>query len=234
MHARAALGYHPGVEPDTPPPEPKGLAEVMHARAERALTGLGRGLGPSLEGLGAQLGGARAALDAPAEADLAPLLPTADLPEVAADGPLGAIAIRLDREADLHRGVALRELARVAWTTRIAQAVAVVGFVVEVLIAAAATLRGLGGGAVEGRASLFVLAALITAGGAGFVLLAATRAREVHGRLADDAARRARAVEDRLFRVGIALERARAGGREREAALERLEDARVEPDRGAP
>lgn len=229
-------------------PKPRGLVDLVQEGAKKTIAGLGAvgrglegagtGLGRGLEGAGAGIGrglegasagigrgleGASAALATPDSADLAPLLPAVDLPELPADGPLGALATRLDREADLCRGLALRELARVAWTTRITQTVVIVAAACEILIATAAAGVALVGGVGDGRAGLFLLAALIVAGGAGLVLAAAGRARASHTKLADDATLRARSLEERIFRVAIALEWRRAGEPLYQDALARLE-----------
>jgi hypothetical protein len=173
-----------------------GLVDLAKETAEHAWTGLERSL---------------------AGADLAPLLPAADLPALPATGALGALAERLDREADLFRNVALRELARVAWVERVTHGVVVALAGCEVGVAAIAVVCALLG-AVEGRAPLLFLAAFVIAAGAAGVAFA-------HAAAATAALGRARDVEDRIFRLGIALEW-RAG----DAALYQDALARLERD----
>jgi len=174
----------------------KGIVDVLQEGADRAL------------------GEAEAALAAPEAANLAPLLGAVDLPEVQGEGPLGALSVRLDREADLLRGIALRELARVSWIGKIAQTIVVAAGVAEILV---------GLGAAMSSGGQFLLAAFVIAGAAGVVALAAQVSRKAHASLAHDALERARTIEDRIFRLAIAMEW-RAGDRGLyQEALARLE-----------
>lgn len=195
-----------------PPDKPKGLVDLVQEGAGNVLDGLGHGLER-----------AGAALATPENADVAALLPAADLPELGKDGPLGALASRLDREADLFRAVALRALARVGWVERIAQTLVVIAVACEIVVAAAAVFLATFGGAAEGRAGLLLVAALVVAAAGAGAALSAARMRTSQARVADDALARARSVEDRLFRVGIAMEWRSAGPVLYQDALARLE-----------
>ncbi len=202
----------------------KGLVDLVQKTATEAMKGIGRAeeafehaQDAALRGLG----GANAALATPEGANLATLLPATDLPELAADGPLGAMATRLDREADLLRGVALRELSRVSWVVRIGQTVLVASVICEIAIASCATILAIFGSLERG--GLLALAATIVAVGAAGVMTFTSRTRTAHVALANDAMERARRIEDRLFRVGIALEWRRAGDALYQEALARLE-----------
>jgi hypothetical protein len=217
-------------DPPPPAPKPKGLVELVKEGAHRTISGLGKGFdvgmegaGHALEGAGHALEGASHALAAPEAAELAPLFSQADLPNLAGAGPLGAISTRLDREADLFRSIALRELARIGWVERVTQSVVVVAAVCEIVIAACATAAALFGGTLEGRAGLFFLAALVVATGAGVVLFSTARTRASHGKLADAALARAKAIEEKILRVGIAMEWRAAGDALFQDALARLE-----------
>lgn len=194
------------------PQKPKGLAELLHDGAGSVVDSLGHGLDR-----------AGVALAPPEGAELGSLLAAVDLPELASDGPLGAIALRLDREADLFRGVALRELSRIGWVERIAQAMVVAAAACEVAVAATAVVLAVFGGPVEGRIGLLLLAAVIVGLAGAFVAWSASRTRTAHGKLADDALGRARALEERLFRVGLAMEWKAAGPTLYQDALARLE-----------
>ncbi len=165
---------------------------------------------------------ANAALATPEGAELAPLLAATDLPELPSEGPLGQMGVRLDREADLHRNVALRELARVAWMARLTLVILVASVVGELLIAACTTLSGLMGSG-EGRFGLFALAAIIVAGGAAGSAAIIAKSRAAHRQLANDATTRARAVEERLFRLALVMEWRAAGPVLYQDALARLE-----------
>lgn len=194
------------------PQKPRGLVELVH-----------EGAGSVLEGLGHGLDRAGAALATPDAAELTSLLAAVDLPELAAEGPLGAIALRLDREADLFRNVALRELSRIGWVERIAQTMVVIAAACEVAVAATAVVLAVFGGPVEGRIGLLLLAATIVGVAGLSVVWSATRTRVAHAKLADDALGRARALEERLFRVGLTMEWKSAGPTLYQDALARLE-----------
>lgn len=205
------------VDPD---PKPKGLVDLVQEGARDALAGLERGMTRGFSE-------ANAALATPDAADLAPLLAATDLPELPQDGPLGSIGIRLDREADFLRNVALRELARVAWMQRLTLIVVVATVVCEIIVAACATFSALMG-AFEGRGGLFALAAFILAGAAGGTAFIVSRSRVAHSDLAKDALSRARAIEERIFRLGVVMEWRAAGPALYQDALARLERSTTE------
>ena len=198
-----------------PDPKPKGLVDLVQQGAMDALAGLEHGFARGLSE-------ADAALAVPAGADLAPLLAAADLPELRQDGPLGSIGVRLDREADLLRSVALRELARSAWMERLMLIVVLATAAAEAVVATCAAISA-SLGAFEGRAGLFTLAATILAGSAAGVAVVVSRSRVAHRQIADDALSRARAIEDRLFRLAVAMEWRTAGPTLYQDALARLE-----------
>ncbi|MBS2015637.1 MAG: hypothetical protein JST00_22305 [Deltaproteobacteria bacterium] len=215
-----------GDPPPPPPAKPKGLVDLLQEGAGTVMGGLGDGLEK-----------AGAALATPENAEIAALLPATNLPELSADGAhgaLGLLATRLDREADLFRAVALRELARSGWVERIAQTVVVIAAACMAAVAAIAVTLAFFGSAVEGRGSLLVLAAAIV-GAAGIGAAAsASRMRATHAKLAEEALDRARAVEDRLFRVAIAMEWKTAGATLYQDALARLERDVATPREGLP
>ena len=192
--------------------KPRGLAELVHETTGDVIHGLGQGLER-----------AGAALDTPENADMTALLAAVDLPELASEGPLGALALRLDREADLFRGVALRELARVGWVSRITQTTVVVTASCAVLVAACAVVLAVFGGTADGRLGLLLLAATVVGAAGVGVAASAARTRTAHTQLAHDALARARVIEERLFRVGLVMEWRSAGPTLFQDALARLE-----------
>jgi len=113
--------------------------------------------------------------------------------------------VRLDREADLYRNVALRELGRVAWIDRLTLIVTVVAFVGEAAIAAAVAFTAIVG-ALEGRGSMFALAAIILGAAPAGVAAIVASSRRLHRDLADDALARSRSIEDRIFQLGLVME----------------------------
>ena len=198
------------------PEKPKGLVQLVQESASEVMGGLGHGLERGLDRAGA-------ALATPDSADVTSLLASVDLPELASDGPLGQIALRLDREADLFRGVALRELARIGWVERIAQTMVVTAATCELAVAVVAVVLAVFGGGAEGRLGLLALGAFIVGMAGVGVAASAARMRIAHTRLADDALARARALEERLFRVGLTMEWRSAGPTLYQDALARLE-----------
>lgn len=194
------------------PQKPKGLVELVHEGAGNVMEGLGHGLDRAV-----------AALATPEGAELTSLLAAVDLPELASEGPLGAIALRLDREADLFRGVALRELSRIGWVERVAQTIVVAAAACEAAVAATAVVLAVFGGPLEGRIGLLFLAATIVGLAGASAAWSASRTRVAHTKLAEAALGRARALEERLFRVGLTMEWKSAGPTLYQDALARLE-----------
>lgn len=148
---------------------------------------------------------ANKALSAPEGADLAPLLSATDLPELPQEGALGSLGVRLDREADLYRNVALRELGRVAWIDRVTLTMVVFAFLGEAALAAAAGFSAMIG-AIEGRGGLFALAAIILAAAPAGMAAIVASSRRMHRQLATEALERSRSIEERIFQLGLAME----------------------------
>lgn len=192
----------------------KGLVALLEEGAREAFDKLEEGVGKASN-----------ALATPESADVGALVAATDLPSVASasDGPLGMLAERLDREADLHRSVALRELTRVAWMSRVMQSVVVVAVVVEIVIAGTVMTIAWGGNVVDGRGAMLALAALIVGGAAGGAAMVSARMRRAHVEIANDALARARTVEEKLFRVALAQQWRSEGSVHFQDALARLE-----------
>lgn len=194
-----------------PAAKPKGLADALEEGARDALAGIERGLVK-----------ADRALATPEGTELAALLDATNLPELPTEGPLGSLGVRLDREADLLRNVALRELGRVAWMDRLGLIVVLVGFFLEAVIAACVTFSAIVG-ALDGRGGLFTLAATVIAGSAAGVSAVVSRSRSAHRDLANEALSRARAIEERIFQLAVVMEWRGAGDTLYQDALARLE-----------
>lgn len=206
--------------------------EVMSSEPPAVSASKGQGLravveegaGEALEQLGQGLREAQRALAAPEATDLAPLLPHADLPELGGTDPLAALGVRLDREGDLWRSLALRGLGRIAWVDRTTQGVAVAAAVGEVAIAAVAAMSAVLGAEHAGaRAVLFGIAAVVVMVGASVVAVVARGIRSTQKELADSALARAEAVEHRLARLAIVLEWKRSDAALYQDALARFE-----------
>lgn len=182
----------------------KALDSLEHG-ATKLNTGAHAALEAAQRRAQAALAKADAALSAPAAADLTPLLAATDLPELPSAGALGSLGVRLDREADLYRNVALRELARVSWIDRVTLISVMVAFIGEAGVAACAAFSGLIG-SNDGRGSLFALAATILAVAPAGVAAVVAGARRMHKDLAADALTRSRSIEERLFQLGVVME----------------------------
>lgn len=186
-------------------------ADVLGKKAQRAMTTLERSVVT-----------ANQALSGPEGADLAALLPATDLPELPQNGALGSLGVRLDREADLYRNVALRELGRVAWIDRVTMTVVVLAFVGEAALAGAAGFSAIVG-ATEGRGGLFALAAVILGGSAAGVAALVASSRRMHRDLASHALERSRSIEDRIAELAITMAWREAEGPLVQEGLARLE-----------
>lgn len=158
-------------------------------------------------GLKRGLSGAKRALDAPEGTEVSELLGDTDLPELGGDDdPLAALALRLDREADLMRNVALREMTRMAWSDRVAQTAAVVGALGNVGLAVVAVLGALVGGEhAGGRALLLGTAAVIVLAGTITAWLVARSGSRRAMDLAREALARAERTELRLEKLALRL-----------------------------
>ncbi|MDI1450529.1 hypothetical protein [Polyangium sp. 6x1] len=151
-------------------------------------------------------GTAMRALEDPTAAQASEILAQADLPSLAGDDPLAELAVRLDREADLHRGIAMRQHARAAWMDRLGAIGAVVALVGVVVLASIAGFRALF--APEGA----LLASLLLGVGALLLLLGAfslgratSRIRASQAQSAREALVRSDLSEARLHRVAALL-----------------------------
>ena len=148
----------------------------------------------------------------------------ADLPELSGDDALASLAKRLDSEADFWRAVAMRQLARAAWTERIGVTGALLLLVGGVVLAAIAAFRALF--ATAGGASTAMLVGV----GLGVLLVASIAVGQLSARLrrgqveaVRDALVRADLAETRLHRIALLMEMRAAAREGYVAALAELE-----------
>lgn len=190
------------------------VAKRVGAAFERGMTGVGQ------------------ALEDPAAGVPGELLRQADLPELDSGNPLSSLAIRLDRESDLWRSVAMRQLARAAWMDRIAISTSVVSLVGVMVLAAIAAFRALfasgGGGLVgagqgAGVALLLLVGALLVLLGSWRLTRAAGQIRAGQIAVAREALSRADVGELRLQRLAVLLETRGLDPEAYRAALRQLE-----------
>lgn len=155
----------------------------------------------------AGIGSVERALDDPERSVSPELLKQADLPELEGGQPLASMAVRLDREADLWRTMAMRQLARAAWTDRLAVTSTLFALVAVLVLATIAGFRAMfaSEGAVPIALLLLTATVLLIAGS---LTIGRAWARVRHGQLevARDALIRADLAEARLHRLAVLME----------------------------
>ena len=168
--------------------------------------GLAKGAHRVEEALESGAGAVGHALEDPTNSLAAELVGQANLPELDAAHPMVSLAVRLDREADMWRGLALRELARAAWMDRFAVVCTTVPLVGTALLAGIAGFRALFAPEKAGLSVMLLGAAtlVLTAGALG-VVRAATRVRTNQAATAREALARADLAEMRLHRVAALM-----------------------------
>lgn len=192
------------------------VADTMKPHATAAIAGMRAGLG--------KMGDALRVDDAPVVP--AELLSQADLPELSQSDPLASLASRLDREADFWRAVAMRQLARAAWTERLGVTSSILLLVGGVVLASIAAFRALF--ATKGHSG--DATAMLVGVGLGVLLVAAVAVGSLAGRLrrgqmeaVRDAMSRADLAEVRIHRIALLLELRGQGKDGYVAALSDLE-----------
>jgi hypothetical protein len=153
------------------------------------------------------VGSVERALDDPAKTLAAEMLEQANLPEIAGDDPLVSLGIRLDREADFWRGLAMRQLTRAAWMDRLAISSNVVLLVGVVLLASISAFRAL----VASDAAIHVtillgVSALLLVIGAVTIQRATAKVRQGQLDVAREALARSDLSEARLHRLAALIE----------------------------
>jgi hypothetical protein len=235
MSEKQSTWSRPPLDADGPSPGPAGAAAGALAGAREKATELG---GKAIAGVkpvamaasaGVRKGLGKVGDALRADADLAAQIPAellsqADLPELSEADALTSLAKRLDSEADFWRAVAMRQLARAAWTERLGVTGSLVLLIGGVVLAAIAAFRALF--ATEGGSATAMLLGV----GLGVLLVAAIAV----GRLASslrrgqveavrDALVRADLAEMRLHRIALLLEMRAAARDGYVAALSDLE-----------
>ncbi len=153
------------------------------------------------------MGSVEHALEDPTHAMNDALMEQADLPAIDGEDPLSSTGLRLDREADLWRSVAMRQLARAAWMDRLAITSAVVVLIGEALLASIAGFRALFASEAVGAVSLLLgVGALLLIAGTVAISRAAGRVRESQLEVARGALARADLAELRLHRLAALME----------------------------
>lgn len=167
------------------------------------------------------------ALEDPADPKGSEVAAQEALPAIEAGAPLASLIIRLDREADLWRGVAMRQLTRAAWMDRIAMLGGVGTFIGLLVLAVIAAFRALfantTGASGFGVAVLLGVGALLTGGGSFLLSRVSSRIRAGQIEIAREALARADLCELRLHRIGVVLELRSVDAESYKASLGQLE-----------
>ncbi len=205
--------------PDT---DSEDAARSAKKLAERALTTASERANKAAETVGRGLRRAGRELDAPANADVAALISESNLPEIMGDDALGSLARRLDREADLWRNLAIRELAHIAWANRIAHLASTLTMVGVLALAAIGAFQSWFA-ATGPRALMLGVSAGVLALGALVATAASASVRRSQREVVREALVRADVAELRLNRVAVAIAATRAESPEARDAIARLE-----------
>lgn len=163
------------------------------------------------------------ALAEPHGTEVEGLIGRTDLPALAGEDPLLELAERLDREADLWRNLAFREMARTAWSSRLLSALAIVVLVADGALGGIAALGALFGAEAGSRALLVLTAAGVVTAALGVVWLVVHGNRRAQADTVRAALSRADVAELRLHRLGVALAWRKADAAKYAEALARLE-----------
>ncbi|MFO0757855.1 MAG: hypothetical protein U0359_15270 [Byssovorax sp.] len=215
-------------------PLEKGAARAR-AAAKEVGEAIKDGFGPVTDKVGSAvrtgIGSVEEALEDPTEALGDALLGQTDLPEIEGEDALSSILLRLDREADLFRGLGMQRLTRAAWMDRLSVAGTALGLIGVGVIAAIAGFRGLfaGESPVIGAAILLGTGALVLLAGTIATSRAAARLRDSQIELAQNALARADRAERRLQHVAMLMEMRHADRRAYLDALQSVEASLREP-----
>lgn len=169
------------------------------------------GIGPVADRVGdavrSGVGTVEKALDDPAKSLAAEMLEQAKLPEIAGEDSLASLGIRLDREADFWRGLALRQLSRAAWMERLSISSTVVLLIGVILLASIGAFRALVASDAAIHVSILLGAsALLLVLGAITMQRATSKVRQGQLDVAREALERSDLSESRLHRLAALME----------------------------
>jgi hypothetical protein len=191
-------------------------SEVEPKKATRSVIGdvgaaVQNGIGPVADRVGdavrSGVGTVERALDDPAKSLAAEMLEQAKLPEIAGEDSLMSLGIRLDREADFWRGLALRQLSRAAWMERLSISSTVVLLIGVVVLASIGAFRALvASDAAVQVVILLGVSALLLLLGAFSIQRATAKVRQGQLEVAREALTRSDLTEARLHRLAALLE----------------------------
>lgn len=167
---------------------------IEHGASEVAAV-IGRGMRRATEMVGA-----------PTSTEVESLTTESDLPELGANADtLGALALRLDREGDFWRALALKAMGRAAWADRTTHGASVIAAVGCAVLAGVAGMQALFGGGTWQKAVMMGAGTIALLAGAAVVGAAGSVTRRAQREISREALARADLVELRLHRVAVVL-----------------------------
>lgn len=199
------MGQNESPEPES---KPQNSARTVIGNVGAAVQ---NGIGPMADRVGdavrSGVGSVEKALDDPAKSLAAEMLEQAKLPEIAGEDSLASLGIRLDREADFWRGLALRQLSRAAWMERLSISSTVVLLIGVILLASIGAFRALVASDAAIHVSILLGAsALLLVLGAITMQRATSKVRQGQLDVARDALERSDLSESRLHRLAALME----------------------------
>jgi len=204
-------------------------AHGLGSANDKLRTAIGQGAQEISGLLGRGLQRASDVLGSSGASELESLMGSTDLPELQEADPLGALALRLDRESDYWRALALRALARCAWADRAAYASSIVAALGCAAMATVAALDALLGGSAPARVIMLLAGCLASVAGAATVGSMSSAIRRSQQQIAREALVRGDLAELRLHRVAVVLA---VRKQEPSGTLEAIQ--RLEQEIGAP
>lgn len=196
---------------DKPPESEREPRKTARAVIGDMSTAVQNGLGPVAsrveDAVRSGVGSVEKALDDPGKNAAPEMHEQANLPEITRDDPLISLGARLDREADFWRGVAMRQLSRVAWMDRLSISSTVVLLIGVVVLASIGAFRAL----VASEAAVYVTAllgasTLLLILGAATIQRATAKVRQGQLEVTREALARSDLAEARLHRLAAILE----------------------------
>ncbi len=185
------------------------IAARLGTAVERGVTTVGRALEDATTGSGGEVESAES------------------LPALEGSAPLASLTARLEREAELWRGIAMRLYTRAAWLDRVAMLGGVGTFIGLLMLSIIAAFRALFADTTGGNglavAVLLGIGAVLTAGGSFLLNRIAGRIRHGQIEVAREALSRADLCELRLHRIGVVLELRTVDAESYKACLSQLE-----------
>ncbi len=179
--------------------------QQLESRSEAVRTALREGGHEVAALVGKGLRKASDVLGSSEASELDSMIGGTDLPELEGEDALRALALRLDREADYWRALALRSVARLAWADRSTHAASVVSALGCTALAVVAGMDALLGAASLQRVALVIAGVIALAAGAAIVGWASASIRKAQREVVRESLVRSDLAELRLHRLAVVL-----------------------------